>query len=557
MRILIIFILFLSLYQTNLYANIDNEKKFNPKYLSKYFSGLVSFDNQEFEKSYRFFNSSKTLISKHNQFLKAYIFTLIANNKFSYAINKVKLSRNKEYSNFFEGELLLILDSIKRKKFKQASKFLKNLSNYKDQGTYQFIIFETLKSYNDLFISKKFKKNTDFGRISEINDAFQNCYLGTPLTQIYFEKLINTSEDYSRYKYFYLQYLINNNELNLAIETSSNINHLESNLLLLQAKTWIDKKNFNKFNENFLCNNEDNLLSEFFFLISNLYSTDENYTLSEFYLKISNYLNPNFYFNTILEVDNLYVNEQYIKAQNTLDKLPDNAEVYSWYKIRKKTQILSKIESKKKSQSYIDAELKKIDKPSLKILYDAANIYKSLKNYNKAIEFYTAVLLNLKKDSEVRSDVLYRRGGSYERMNDYKKSDQDFFEALKINPEAPHVLNYLAYSWLERDYKINEAMIMLKKAYQLRKEDPYIIDSIGWAYYLIGDFINAEKLIIQAVMLMPDDPIVNDHYADILWKLDRKIQARYFWQYVLKLDETSDEMKKEVSRKILNGLSNI
>ena len=142
-------------------------------------------------------------------------------------------------------------------------------------------------------------------------------------------------------------------------------------------------------------------------------------------------------------------------------------------------------------------------------------------------------------------------------MNDYKKSDQDFFEALKINPEAPHVLNYLAYSWLERDYKINEAMIMLKKAYQLRKEDPYIIDSIGWAYYLIGDFINAEKLIIQAVMLMPDDPIVNDHYADILWKLDRKIQARYFWQYVLKLDETSDEMKEKVSRKILNGLSNI
>ena len=249
-------------------------------------------------------------------------------------------------------------------------------------------------------------------------------------------------------------------------------------------------------------------------------------------------------------MDNLYVNEQYIKAQNTLDKLPDNAEVYSWYKIRKKTQILSKIESKKKSQSYMEAELKKIDKPSLKILYDAANIYKSLKNYNKAIEFYTAVLLNLKKDSKVRSDVLYRRGGSYERMNDYKKSDQDFFEALKINPEAPHILNYLAYSWLERDYKINEAMIMLKKAYQLRQEDPYIIDSIGWAYYLIGDFINAEKLIIQAVMLMPDDPIVNDHYADILWKLDRKIQARYFCQYVLKLDETSDEMKEEVSRKI-------
>ena len=88
MRILIIFILFLSLYQTNLYANIDNEKKFNPKYLSKYFSGLVSFDNQEFEKSYRFFNSSKTLISKHNQFLKAYIFTLIARLHINYPLQE-------------------------------------------------------------------------------------------------------------------------------------------------------------------------------------------------------------------------------------------------------------------------------------------------------------------------------------------------------------------------------------------------------------------------------------------------------------------------------------
>ena len=161
------------------------------------------------------------------------------------------------------------------------------------------------------------------------------------------------------------------------------------------------------------------------------------------------------------------------------------------------------------------------------------------------------------KDESIYADLLYKRGGSYERIGNYEKSDIDLLAALKIIPDNSYVLNYLAYSWLERDYKINEAMIMLKKAYQLRKEDPYIIGSIGWAYYLIGDFINAEKLIIQAVMLMPDDPIVNDHYADILWKLDRKIQARYFWQYVLKLDETSDEMKEEVSRKILNGLSNI
>ena len=92
-------------------------------------------------------------------------------------------------------------------------------------------------------------------------------------------------------------------------------------------------------------------------------------------------------------------------------------------------------------------------------------------------------------------------------------------------------MNYLAYSWLERDYKIEEAIKMLEKAYKQENNDPYIIDSIGWAYYLISDYVKAEKLMKRAVELMPDDPIVNDHYGDILWKLDRKLQARYFCQW--------------------------
>ena len=106
--------------------------------------------------------------------------------------------------------------------------------------------------------------------------------------------------------------------------------------------------------------------------------------------------------------------------------------------------------------------------------------------------------------------------------------------ALKIRPEDAYILNYLAYSWLERDYKINEAIEMLERAYSYENDDPYIIDSIGWAYYLIRDYSKAENFLKRAVELMPDDPIVNDHYGDILWRLDRKIQARYFWRNVLR-----------------------
>ena len=95
---------------------------------------------------------------------------------------------------------------------------------------------------------------------------------------------------------------------------------------------------------------------------------------------------------------------------------------------------------------------------------------------------------------------------------------------------------------------------MLEKAYASESDDPYIIDSIGWAYYLINNFVKAEKFLKQAVELMPQDPIVNDHYGDILWKLDRKIQARYFWSMVLKMEETEQELIDKIQNKLVEGL---
>ena len=102
MRIKFYLILAIILYQTNLYANIYKKNDFNHKYLSNYFSGLLSFDNQEFEKSLKFFNSSKKLINKHNQYFRKYLFALVANNKIAYGINSIKIFKNNEYVNFLK-----------------------------------------------------------------------------------------------------------------------------------------------------------------------------------------------------------------------------------------------------------------------------------------------------------------------------------------------------------------------------------------------------------------------------------------------------------------------
>ena len=555
MRILITFLLTFILSQSNSYSKSEDKLDFNPRYLSNYLSGLISYQNKDFKKSLGFFNSSKSLVNKHENFLKEYIFVLVSNNKFSEAINKVKLAKQAKFNDFFESKLLIILDSIKRKNFYEASNQIAKLEKFKNDGTYQFIIYNSLKDFNELFINKKFINNKNYGKISEINQAFQNCYLNDHKTDLYFKKLINSSDgNYSRYKFFYLHYLIKNNNLNAAKSVADTINILNESLLLLQAKEWINSNKLNKYSEYFSCQNETDILAEFFFLISNLYSTEGDFLLSEFYLKISNYLNTKFYFNIALEVDNYFTNQQFKKSEKSLNSIPNKDEIYIWYKIRKKAQIISKLQNKKKSQNFIESKFKHIKDPNIKTLYEMGNIYKNYGIYDRSIYYYSLVISKLKKGSENLADVLYRRGGSYERMQNYEKSDKDFLNALEIKPDEPYLLNYLAYSWLERNIKINEALDMLKIAYDQESEDPYIIDSIGWAYFLIGDYKSAEEYILKAVILMPDDPIVNDHYGDILWKLDRKIQARYIWNYVLKLDDVNDEMRKKISSKILNGL---
>ena len=182
-----------------------------------------------------------------------------------------------------------------------------------------------------------------------------------------------------------------------------------------------------------------------------------------------------------------------------------------------------------------------------------ASITKGLKKYDIAVEYYNKILSKIDINNESYAKILYRRGGSYERLGNFEQSDKDLLKSLELNSEDAYVLNYLAYSWLERDHKINIAIQMLEKAYKLKKNDAFIIDSIGWAYYLVGDFVKAEKLMKRALILMPDDPTVNDHYGDILWKLNRIVQAQYYWKSVLRSKNAEKDMKDKINIKLLKG----
>ena len=552
-------ILIFLFYQTPVNSKSVSFDDFNSKNLSRYFSGIVAYENKDNSSALNFFNSSKILLDQHDPFLKRYIYSLVLENKISQAINIIKSNKNKNNTDYFDAHLLLIIDYLKKNNLSGAYSHLIEMENLISDDRVDAAILESLKDYIFTFKEIKILKNKkNFGKLSSISEAFQRCYIQDDNTDAYFSKLISNPEiDYSRYIFFYLAYLIENDRLIEAKKITDDIHYINSTLLLSQGKSWIEKGNFNQFQKVFSCRNPNDIISEFLFLISNLYSSEDSFEKSNFYLNLSNFLNPKFIFNLSLVAENQYLNKEYKKARKTLKKLDNKNNIfYDWYRIKKEAQIIAKEVGNNESLNFINLEFKKIVSPNKKILFDMANFYKNFKKYDEAIIYYTQLIEIFDDNSEIKQDLLYRRGGTYERMKEYSKSDKDLQDSLKIDPDDAYVLNYLAYSWLERNFKIEEAIKMLETAYELESDDPYIIDSIGWAYYLTNDYKKAEKFLKRAVELMPDDSIVNDHYGDILWKLDRKIQARYFWRNVLKMEDVDEEMLNKINKKIIEGLKN-
>ena len=546
-------ILFL-LYQNPLHSKSASFDDFDSKNLSKYFSGIVAFENKNNSKALNFFNTSKILLNKHEPYLKRYVYSLVLENKVNQAINIVKQNKNK--SEFFEKYLLLTIDSIRREDFSKALDYISKSKKYIKLNRFNSAILDNLRDYIFVFKEKRLPNDIkNYGNLSIISTTFQRCYLGDAKTKTFFSKLVNNDDaDLTRYTFFYLAYLIENNQIEEAKKITEGIKYINTSLLLSQGKSWIENGNEKKMNTVFSCKNHKDLISEFLFLISNLYSAQDDYIKSNFYLYLSNYLNPKFYYNLSLLAENLYLNKEFDRVKKILRGFEKEDDFYYWYRLKKEAQIISKESSTKNSLKFIKSNFEKIEKPNEKILFDIANFYKNTKEYEQAIKYYTKVLGIVDDDLQIKSDLFYRRGASNERMGNYEEADRDMLLSLDIDPDDAYVLNYLAYSWLERDYKIKEAMEMLEKAYSLTENDPYIIDSIGWAYYLTKDYVKAETYLKRAVELMPDDAIVNDHYGDILWMLGRKIQARYFWKSVFKMEDVDEELLQKINSKIIKGL---
>lgn len=149
--------------------------------------------------------------------------------------------------------------------------------------------------------------------------------------------------------------------------------------------------------------------------------------------------------------------------------------------------------------------------------------------------------------------LLYLRAVALEQAKRWPEAERDLQAALKANPDEPELLNFLGYSWIDRNEHLAEALSMVQKAVSARPQSGAMLDSLGWAYYRLGDYKTAVEKLETAVEMEPGDPDVNGHLGDAYWKIGRKTEAEFQWRRVLSL-EPDDKQKAEAEAKLKNGL---
>jgi tetratricopeptide (TPR) repeat protein len=189
----------------------------------------------------------------------------------------------------------------------------------------------------------------------------------------------------------------------------------------------------------------------------------------------------------------------------------------------------------------------------LQALDALGNILRSRKLYAEAVEIYDRAIAMISQPDRRHWVYFYARGTSYERLKTWPPAEADLKKALELFPDQPLVLNYLGYSWVDQGINLDQGMQLIERAVAVKPDDGYIVDSLGWAHYMRGNYAEAVRYLERAVELRPDDPVLNDHLGDALWRVGREREARFQWDQSLSLKpEPEDALKTR--RKLEQGL---
>ena len=549
----IIFIFFSTLEAKNLDKFIKGDA------ISDYFSGILLLNQNKYAESQKFLKKLDGLEKVHKSYSSKYLYSLINSGNFNQAFSFAKkLEKNKQDS--FESDLIIGIYYLKNDKHDLSKKYFFSAKKRNSRSILDNYISSSLYNWSNLdknnfgnAISDLNNLNERFQNLKKIQNAFLNCFFSTNKTEEVFEELISDQRtDFSRYNYFYANYLSSIGDKAKAKEIVSNsLKKYPRNLLLNHYKTDLDK---NENNFDFDCKNRDHISAEIIYITANALSSQSIYPLSNFYLNLAKYLNKEFHsFNTLM-AENFYKIDDYAKAKKIYKELTRYGKDFEWYSNKQISRILIKEGKKEQSIKLLTKSYNDLSQKGVYETFDYAEFLKNNEEFKKSIDYYSKILNMIGKDHPLYPEVTDGRGVSYERIGEWDMAEKDLLASLKAKPDQAYVINYLAYSWIEQGIKIKKSLSMLEKANEIKSNDPYIIDSLGWALFKLKRYKESKKYLQMAVKLMPADPIVNDHYGDVLWKSGEEIQARYYWNYVLNLEKAEKDLKDKIEKKLITGL---
>ncbi len=527
-------------------------------HVSDYFAGILSYNESDYNESFKFFKKLDGLESSHPDYSVKFLYSLVNSGNYKNAFNFSKKLTRQNF-NIFESHLFLGVYYLKHSKldlakehFQKAKKSGRSvLDEYISNSLYNWVNLSSGNLNDALFETKKLDER--FENLKKIQNIFLNCYFDSPNTKsLYKELTSNKKTDFSRYNYFYASFVASSGDISGAKNiVNLGLKSYPRNLKLNQFKADLNEnKNIYIFN----CKSEAHVSAEILYVTANALSSQNIYPLSNFYINLAKFLNEDFHSYDALLAENFYKIENFKEAIKIYKSLSNKGEAYRWYSAKQLARIYVKNEDKDQAIKIITDAYNNIDQKEIYEIFDFAEFLKNNEKFKESIKFYSEIISNIKTKHPLYAEATDGRGIAYERIGEWDKAEQDLLDSLSADPDQAYVINYLAYTWIEQGVKIEESLNMLKNANKLRSNDPYITDSLGWALFKLKRYKESKVYLQTAVKLMPGDPIVNDHYGDVLWKNGNKLQARYYWNYVLNLEEAEDDLKRIIKKKLVSGL---
>ena len=296
-------------------------------------------------------------------------------------------------------------------------------------------------------------------------------------------------------------------------------------------------------------------ISEILFDIGGILSSDprnQRADLALIFYQLAASLKPEHDFAWLM-IAGLYDQFQMVpKAIETLNRIGPNSPLY--WQARLRAAALDA--QQEKFDQAVDRLRKLIaEKPDrIDAALTLADLLRGKEKYADAVQAYDTAISRIKTLEERHWPVFFGRGIVLERTKNWPKAEADMKKALELSPEQPHVLNYLGYSWIDQGLHLDEGMKMLQRATELRPDDGAITDSVGWAFYRLGQYDKAVEWLERAAEQKGDDATIVEHLGDAYWHVGRKREARFQWERALNQKPDKDRIPI-IKDKLANGLS--